>query len=158
MLATKKTKSKKLGVFFSIILVVLVLYTALMFGLFIFGINISLKQFLDVESGNIFGLPKMDVWGLDDDYPNNIFGNYLYVFENLKLDKKHSYIVGLFNQERVSASIKGNILTCTLYTFLYSGGCALFATFMPMFMGYLCSMYKNKVSTFLYALVLFVIE
>ena len=154
----KDSRHTKMNVFFAVILVVLILYTALMFGLFIMGINISLKQYLDVEvQTNIFGLPNMDLWKLDRKYPNNIFGNYLYAFENIKLNKNNSYIVGLFVKERVNAPIKGDLLTCTIYTLLYSGGCALFATFMPMFMGYLCSMYKNKLSSFLYALVLFVI-
>ena len=158
MRKSKNVQGKKFNVFFAIILIVLILYTALMFGLFIMGLNISLKHYLDVEvKSNIFGLPNMEIWAIDRKYTNNIFGNYLYAFENIKLEKNNSYIIGLFNQERVNAPIKGNLLTCTLYTLLYAGGSALFSTFMPMFMGYLCSMYKNKVSSFLYALVLFVI-
>lgn len=158
MKTTKTKKRGKMTVFFGVILAVLILYTALMFGLFLMGINISLKQYLDVEiASNIFGLPNMDYWKIDRQYPNNIFGNYLYAINNIKLDKNNSYIIGLFNKERVNAPIKGNIITCSLYTILYAGGGALFATFMPMFMGYLCSMYSNKVSAFLYALVLFVI-
>ena len=154
---TKKER-KKLGWFFGVILGVLILYTALMFGLFIMGINISLKHFLDVEVGsNIFGLPNMKYWKIDRDYPNNIFGNYLFAFENLKIEKGHSYIIGLFNKERVNVPIKGDLLSSAFYTLLYAGGGAFFATFMPMFMGYLCAMYSNKVSSFLYALVVFVI-
>ena len=151
-------KHTKMNVFFIAILVVLILYTTLMFGLFLLGLNISLKQFLDVEvNSNIFGLPNMKYWEIDSEYKNNIFGNYLYAFKNIKLEKANSYIIGLFVKERVEAPIKGNIVTCTIYTLLYSGGGALFATFMPMFMGYLCAMYKNKASTFLYALVVFLI-
>ena len=151
-------KHRKMNAFFIVILVVLILYTALMFGLFAMGLNISLKQYLDVEVGsNIFGLPDMEYWKIDRHYPNNIFGNYLYAFENIKLEKQNSYIVGLFNKERVNAPIKGDIISSSFYTILYAGGCALFATFMPMFMGYLCAMYKNKVSAIIYAVVLFVI-
>lgn len=129
-----------------------------MFGLLLLGINISLKQYLDVEvNGNIFGLPNMDYWALDQQYTNNIFGNYLYAFKNIKLNKNNSYIVGLFVKERVNAPIQGDIISCTIYTLLYAGGCAFFATFMPMFMGYLCAMYKNKASALIYTLVLFVI-
>ena len=151
-------KHTKMNVFFIAILVVLILYTSLMFGLFLLGLNISLKQFLDVEvNSNIFGLPDMKYWSIDREYKDNIFGNYLYAFENIKLEKANSYIVGLFFKQRVSAPIKGDIISCTIYTFLYSGGGALFATFMPMFMGYLCAMYKNKASAFLYAMVVFLI-
>ncbi len=147
-----------MNVFFTVILIVLIAYTVLMFGLLLMGLNISLKQYNDVErNSNIFGLPNMEFWARDRKYPNNIFGNYLYAFENIELDKQNSYIVGLFNKERVNAPIKGDLLTCTIYTLLYAGGGALFSAFMPMFMGYLCSMYKNKVSGFLYGLVLFVI-
>ena len=155
----RKIKDRgRLTVFFAIILVVLILYTALMFGLFVFGLNISLKHYRDVyDNNNIFGLPDMSFWAKDKTYTNNIFGNYLFAISNIKMNKQNSYIVGLFNKERVSAPIRCNIITCTLYTFMYSGGCAFFATALPLFMGYLCSSYKNKVSGFLYAMVLFVI-
>lgn len=147
-----------MSVVFWIILVLLISYTALMFGLFLMGINISLKQPTDVTvHNNIFGLPNMELWAKDKNYPNNIFGNYLYALENLKIEKNNTYIIGLFVKEQVNAPIKGDVLSCTAYTLLYAGGCACFATFMPMFMGYLCAMYKNKASSFIYALVLFVI-
>ena len=147
-----------MNLFFGIVLTVLILYTVLMFGLFIMGINISLKQYLDVEVGsNIFGLPNMDYWKIDRNYPNNIFGNYLFAIENIKVDKQNSYIIGMFNKERVNVPIKGDIVTCTIYTIIYAGAGALCSAFMPMFMGYLCSMYTNKVSSIIYAVVLFVI-
>lgn len=155
MRSTKLKKRSNMNVFFAIILVVLILYTTLMFGLFALGLNISLKHPLDVEvDSNIFGLPNMTWW---KQFKGSIFGNYIFALQNIKLDKPNSYIIGLFNQERVSAPIKGDIVTCTLYTFIYAGIGALCSTFMPMFMGYLCSMYSNKVSGFLYAVVLFVI-
>ena len=158
MATIKRKKHSKFSWPFVIILIVLIAYTALMFGLFIMGINISLKHFLDVEvNSNIFGLPNMKYWAIDRKYTNNIFGNYLFAFENIKIDQDKSYIIGLFNKERVNVPIKGDIVTSTLYTILYAGGGAFVATFMPMFMGYLCAMYSNKVSGFLYALVLFVI-
>ena len=151
----KIRKQRKMNVFFAVILVVLIAYTTLMFGLFLLGLNISLKHPLDVEvDSNIFGLPNMEWW---KQYNASIFGNYIYAFKNIKLDKPNSYIVGIFNKELVSAPIKGDILSCTLYTLIYAGIGALCSTFMPMFMGYLCSMYSNKVSSFLYAVVLFVI-
>ena len=118
MRTKKATKHNRMNAFFAIILVVLILYTALMFGLFLLGLNISLKQYLDVEVGsNIFGLPNMKYWSIDRQYPNNIFGNYLYAINNIKLNKHNSYIVGLFVKERVNAPIQGDILSCTLYTF-----------------------------------------
>lgn len=154
----RNTKSRKTNLLFIILFCLLILYTLMMLGLLLLGVNISLKQYLDVEvNGNIFGLPNMEYWAIDQKYPNNIFGNYLYAFSNIKLSKNNSYIVGLFVKERVNAPIEGNIVTCTLYTILYAGGCALFATFMPMFTGYLCAMYRNKVSALVYTVVLFVI-
>ncbi len=153
-----KTKKTKMNWFFAIVLTVLVLYTALMFGLFLLGINISLKQVGDIQvDSNIFGLPNMKWWKFDLDYPNNIFGNYLFAMNNVKINKQNGYYVGLFTKEMISKPIKGNMLICSFYTILYAGGCALFGTFMPMYMGYLCSMYNNKVSKIIYAIVLFVI-
>jgi len=149
-----KKERKKLGWFFGVILGVLILYTTLMFGLLMLGVNMSLKQILDKD---IFSLPNMKYWKIDQYFPNTIFGNYLFVFKNLKINTGNSYIIGLFNKERVNVPIKGDLATSSIYTLLYAGGGAFFATFMPMFMGYLCAMYSNKVSSFLYALVVFVI-
>ena len=151
----KIRKHRKMNVFFAVILAVLILYTSLMFGLFLLGINISLKHPIDVDVySNIFGLPNLEIWKM---YKASIFGNYFFAFQNIKLDKANGYIVGLFNKERVNAPIKGDLVSCSIYTIVYAGIGALCSTFMPMFMGYLCSMYKNKVSTMLYAVVLFVI-
>ena len=157
MRKSKLKKRGKMNLFFSVVLVVLILYTVLLFGLFIMGINISLKNYADLKSGNIFGLPNMFWWNLDREFKGNIFGNYLSVFQKFPFKKHNSYIVGLFNKEKVEASIDATILKCSIYTLVYACGGALFATFMPMFMGYLCAMYRNKVSALIYAVVLFVI-
>lgn len=153
-----KNRKNKMNVFFAIVLLVLVLYTGLMFTLFVFGINISLKANTQIELFNeIFNLPNMEYWSWERYGDGSIWGNYIEVFNRAELDEPNGYIVGLFNKELVSARIKGDILSCSLYTILYAGVGALCATFMPMFMGYLCSMYKNKVSSIIYAVVLFVI-
>jgi multiple sugar transport system permease protein len=151
----KIRKHRKMNVFFAAILVVLILYTALMFGLFLLGINISLKHPIDVDVySNIFGLPNMKIW---ETYKASILGNYFFAFQNIKLDKANGYIVGLFNKERVDAPIKGDLVSCSIYTIIYAGIGALCSSFMPMFMGYLCAMYRNKASAIIYAVVLFVI-
>ena len=151
----KIKKHSKMNVFFTVVLITLVLYTVLMFGLFLLGVNISLKHYQDIErNNNIFGLPSLDMWRR---FKSSIFGNYVYVFKNLKLNQSNGYIVGLFNKERVDAPIKGDLVSCSIYTIVYAGIGALCSTFMPMFMGYLCSMYRNKVSSVIYAVVLFVI-
>lgn len=153
-----KNNKNRMNVFFAIVLLVLVLYTGLMFTLFVFGINISLKANTQIELFNeIFNLPNMEYWSWEMYGDGSIWGNYIEVFNRAELDEPNGYIVGLFNKELISSRIQGDILSCSLYTILYAGVGALCATFMPMFMGYLCSMYKNKVSSIIYAVVLFVI-
>ena len=152
-----KDRKNKMNVFFAIILLVLVAYTLLMFGLFALGINISLKNWFQIDVlSEIFELPNMEYWQTFGE-GKGIFENYIYIFENLTIADTTGYIVGLFNKELISTSVQANISSATIYTLIYSGVGALCATFMPMFMGYLCSMYRNKVSSFIYALVLFVI-
>ena len=147
-----------MNIFFIFVLIILILYTALMFSMFLLGLNTSLKQYSDITLGkNIFGLPDMFYWQFDDAFPNNIFGNYLFAWKNIQLDQPNSYIIGLFHQERVDAPIRANIVTATLYTLIYAGVGAFVAAFMPMFMGYLCAKYKNKAASIIYAVVLFVI-
>ena len=90
-----------MNLFFGIVLAVLVLYTVLMFGLFIMGINISLKQYLDVEVGsNIFGLPNMSGVGISfgadriydvlkglDKFPSEVTSTTRLLFANMGADE-----------------------------------------------------------------------
>lgn len=155
----KQKKISKKSVLFGVIFGVLILYTALMFALLLLGLNTSLKNSKDLDlDGNIFGLPNMEWWSTDRNYPNNIFGNYLFALKNLSATFTDSYIVGLFRQKKVSIYTEVGILDATLNTLIYSIGGSLVATFVPMFMGYLCAKYKNKVSAIIYTMVLVVIS
>lgn len=152
----KAKQKRKFSVFFLIIAILLILSTAFMFFLFLMAINTSLKQQLDI--GNTLGLPNWDLWNtFEKDYPGNIFGNYLYVLNNLFVNDPLSYYVGLFKLTEVQTFRRANLLMSVEYTLLYSLVGALVAAFVPMFMGYLCAKYRNKASGIIYAVVLFVI-
>lgn len=154
----KKKKHFHFNIFAIITFIVLLASAILMIGLLVLGIITSLKQYSDISiDSNIFGLPNMEWWKYDLDYPNNIFGNYLFAFKNLKLELTNSYIVGLFNQRRVTVRISANLLTAFWNTFLYAGVGGFFQAFIPLCMGYLCSKYRNKLSKIIYAIALFVI-
>lgn len=153
----KVKKPKKTRVFFVVVFAVLILYAALMFALILLGLNMSLKNFNDYSlDGNIFGLPNMFWWEFDSDYPNNIFGNYLFALDNLRIETENSYIMGLFHPKRVTFSVNTGIAQATMNTLIYAVGGSLVAAFFPMLMGYLCAKYKNKASSLIYTLVLVV--
>lgn len=155
-------RHRKFSAFHLAIGIVLVLSTAFMFFLFLMAFNTSLKSEYDLGIGGSkpWNLPDMKWWGdlWEDEYPNNIFANYFAAFKYLKVDKPGSgYIEGLFNKQSVNPQIVGDLLTSSGYSILYALVGALIASFMPMFMGYLCAKYQNKASAFIYAMVLFVI-
>lgn len=146
------------NIFAVIIFTMLFLSSVLMLGLLALGLLTSLKQFSDISiDSNIFGLPNMEWWKYDLDYPNNIFGNYLFAFKNLNLELTNSYIAGFFNPHRVTTKVYVNLLSSFGNTLLYAGVGGLFQTFVPLYMGYLCAKYKNDASKVIYAIVLFVI-
>ncbi len=157
----KVKQNRKFSPVFLIIGIILVCSTAFMFLLFLMAINTSLKSDADLDFNKSlpWNLPDMSYWGeiWEPDYPNNIFANYLTTIKYLKIDEPGvGYYAGIFNKTAVAVQIKGNLLSSAWYSILYSLVCALVAAFVPMFMGYLCAKYRNKVSSFLYAMVLFV--
>ncbi len=154
----KNRKSSKFNLFAFLVFILLMFSSVLMIGLLILGIITSLKQESDISiDSNIFGLPNMEWWKWDQYYPNNIFGNYLYAFKNLTLKMNNTYIVGLFNPTRVKTEVEVNLFTAFLNTILYAGVGGFFQAFIPLFMGYLCAKYKNKLSRVFYLIALFVI-
>ena len=157
-LTVKKKKKFHLNPFAIIVFILLISSSILMLGLLLLGLITSLKQESDIAiDSNIFGLPNMEWWKWDQYYPNNIFGNYLYAFKNLTLKLQNSYIVGVFNPERVKVEVEVNLLTAFWNTILYAGVGGLFQTFFPLYMGYLCAKYQNKLSRIIYLIVIFVI-
>lgn len=157
----KKTEKKgNMNAFFWVVFGVLVAYTALMFLLFALGLNTSLKPLNQIRLDNdYFGLPDLDLWQKQIG-SKNIFYNYIKVFQELKIDGKTgidtSYYAGLFTLTKMPIRPRADLIWATVYTAVYAVGGALVATFVPMFMGYLCAKYTNKVSTILYGVVVFV--
>ena len=80
-------KSSKINVFVIVIFIALIVYSALMIGLMLWGFNTSLKHRMDFDiHNNVLGLPDLKwlseqgkgiQWGL--------FDNYITVIENLEL-------------------------------------------------------------------------
>ncbi len=157
----KVEKKGKMNAFFWVVFVVLVAYTLLMFFLLALGLNTSLKPIDQIAVyDDYFGLPSLELWKIDPNGKGNMFYNYQFVFENLKLGKADalggSYYAGLFVKTQESTNPRANVITATIYTAMYAVVGSLVATFVPMFMGYLCAKYTNKVSSILYGVVVFV--
>lgn len=157
----KVEKKGKMNAFFWVVFGVLVAYTLLMFFLFALGLNTSLKPVAQIDSYNdYFGLPSLELWKIDSKGKGNMFYNYQYVFENLTLTRDDSldggYYAGLFIKTMEKTKPRANIITSTIYTAMYAVVGSLVAAFVPMFMGYLCAKYTNKVSSILYGVVVFV--
>ena len=154
----KKKKKYHFNLFAFIVFFMLFASSALMIGILLLGLITSLKQESDIAiDSNIFGLPNLEWWKWDQYYPNNIFGNYFYAVKNLQLKLSNSYIVGMINPSRVRVEVEVNLLTALWNTILYAGIGGIFQTFIPLYMGYLCAKYKNKLSRAIYVIALFVI-
>lgn len=159
----KKVKThRKFNVFFLIAGIFLTLFTAFMFLLFLMAINTSLKSQWDINRNqNYLGLPNIKFWQypyeMDKEVAGTYFGNFLYAFKHLSVDKKgEGYYAGIFFKTEMTVDIKATLGSSVINTLLYVIPSSAIAAFVPMFMGYLCAKYKNKASSFLYALVLFV--
>ena len=148
----KKTKKSKMAAFFWVVLVVLILYTALMFVLFALGLNISLKHQMQLNGAltgkeDYFGLPDLQYWEMLGSVEGNgfasMFDNYRTAWNALMIKGTVSYYGGVFKLKQISSTYDVGLVKSLWYMLVYAGGGALVATFVPMFMGYLCAKYKR---------------
>ncbi len=151
----RKVKPKKHWTAFEIIiLVILILYTVAFFFPLVWGVLTSFKHPYDfgiMNENKLFGLPSLDVW---KKFNGNIFGNYLFVFDNLSIKFNRTYMVG-FNHRQVQASTEGTLLIYIINTLLYAGGSSFFHVFITCSVAYLCAKYTYKFSGIVYAAVIF---
>lgn len=156
----KKMKRRSWTVLEIVLFIFLLAYSISMFLPIIFGLLTSLKQILDFGAmgKNVLGLPSMEAWEKYElNYPGNIFGNYLFAIEFFDISQTKSYISGIFNKKLViDRATHVGLMGCLMNTLLYAGVGALVSAFAPMLAGYLCAMYKNKMASIVYAIVLFV--
>ncbi len=145
------------------------------------GTKLKLNEFgeyvgMTIGDFDTLGLPDMNYWkvfplyteflpmqnpeefGVFKNY-DNIFGNYYIVIKAFKFDRSSfspSYYQGLFVKELVDKK-RGNltIFHFISYSLLYAVGGSVIGVVNPCLVGYLCSKYKFKFSSFIYSLVIF---
>ena len=123
----KKNKIKQTwSIITVIILIVLILYTILLFVPFIWAFITSFKDDITDFRNNIFGLPK--VWKFEN-YPIAFFNFYVQVEDGAGY--RNVYMPEQF-----------------LNSILYAGGSAFFATLIPCITGYLTAKFNYKFSKF----------
>ena len=152
-----KTK-KKISPLMIALLILLIVYTVALLFPIAWGLLTSFKHILDFGSlkHNVLGFPNWDVWKLDKTNVGGIFGNYYYAYKYFEFEQSDSYIVGIFNQRTVAEKAKYNILGCLVNTVLYAGVTCFIMAFVPMYVAYLCARYRYKMSSIIYAVVVFV--
>lgn len=116
-----------------IMLVVLIVYSLTLFGLFIWGILTAFKDPLNDFRTNTYGLPQEWCW------------NFGYVFDNFKVPVANETFVGEVGF--------GKMLVNSL---LYALGGAFVGTLVPCITAYMCARFPYKFSKLLYATVLVV--
>lgn len=137
----------------------MLLYTLSLLLLLYFGVLTSLKSQFDFSIGNnglgnVIGFPDLSAFGAKDallfgNYGTILFGEGDEVFK-VVFDVP-SYFKGttlVYGKTNASATI-GEMLWNSV---LYVVGGAFFLTIGRMIMGYMCAMYKNPVSKFIYGM------
>ena len=168
-----KFKGKNRSPFVWILCIILVAYTISLIFPLTWGLLASIKspdQFID-KNLSLLALPDFSYW-----QGESIFSNYVYAFENLKIQKSVTYFIGdvsLGKQKTVHAfsytqwdwatrdnfrnpNVHVNVIDMFVNTLLYAGGIAVIATFTHLLVGYLCARFSFfKFSGILYAFVIF---
>ena len=142
----KNISPLKLSVF-----IILILYSITILGVLGWGILTSFKSVLDfTDMRNLFGLPDSNL-SVDEIR----FGNYATVWKNFTLSvESYGYYSSIFGSITIG-TYTANIVTMILNTIIYAGLGSLIQTIVTMTMGYMCATYKNKISSIIYAVVLF---
>ena len=115
----------------AVVLGFLIVYAVLFLAPVAWSLVSSVKSDYDFRH-NMFGIPKEWSW---DNYPHAFFGFFVEVREGTELSKV--YMTEQF-----------------LNSFLYAGGCALAATYVPCHVGYLTAKYRYKFSKILTSVVI----
>lgn len=113
------TKSR-FSLFTGVLLAILIVYTAFLFILFLWAIITSFKSQADFRL-NTYGFPDKLVW------------NYSFVLRQYKYP---------IQTDQGTAFVGMPMMF--LYTLLYAGGCAFFATLTPCIVAYLCARFPFK--------------
>lgn len=162
----KKSKSS-INIYAIVVGTILVLYALSVIFPLLWGIMTSLKERVDWDQGMYLSLPNMYYWNLNKEYNalhpgtfdnyDNIFGNYLKLLTDLKIDGKTvAYWMGFNLDIEVVKPVNVNFIGFVTNTLLYAGGTAFFAALAPCIMGYICAKFRYKFCGFIYAFVLFV--
>ena len=129
----RQGKNKKTNWFFAVILAVLVVYAVIMIGLLVWAFFTSLKTY-PMFRKDCLGLPSGVPWKWN-------WHSYIDAFEHFKVSKgtgkDDAYLAEMF-----------------FYSFVYAGGCAFTATFIPMLTAYTTSKFDLKFSRVIYSTVI----
>lgn len=146
----KKKKNKMDYAVITVIAAILIVYSAIMILILVWGFITSLKSNMDFSTmGNVLGFPNSD-------FSRNeiLFSNYKTIWENFSFTKTISYYSG---DTLIRHFSDNSFFSILLNTVLYAVVGSAIQAFVPAVMGYLVVKYPGKVSSFINALMLFVL-
>lgn len=159
--ATRKKRKLILNPFVIILGLVLLVYAFLMLFPIGWGIVNSLKHILEFGV-NPDGWPDFSLfkkYPLSEDY-DNIFGNYIVMFKNMKYKRVVSYYSGIFSPKLVTHSIQydgpGTLFVFLINSLIIGFAYSVIPAMVSCLAAYVCSQYKFKFSIIVYTAVLFV--
>ena len=146
----KKKKNKMDYAVITVIAAILIVYSAIMILILVWGFITSLKSNMDFSTmGNVLGFPNSD-------FSRNeiLFSNYKTIWDNFSFIKNISYYSG---DTLIRHFSDNSFFSILLNTVLYAVVGSAIQAFVPAVMGYLVVKYPGKVSSFINALMLFVL-
>lgn len=149
----KKKKEFKFKPLMTVLFIFLCIYAISMIFVLGWGFCTSLKHIMNFRADPV-GLPKFSYWA--NSKTESWYSNYVFVWSKFSRVYSTSYFEGILNPVRVTHKVEVGILDALLNTILYAGVCSVLSTLTPCIVGYMCSKYKNKFSTFINTMVIFV--
>lgn len=141
-----KKKSLSTKIVFTILFVVLCLYSLFIISMLLWGVITSLKSNGDFEDlRNVLGFPNLD----KNEFFNSReaffkLNNYKIIIDNFIIERRSVYYAG--GADPIVHTCKAGFGEMLLNTVLYTVGGALIYAVMPAITGYLCAKYEYKLS------------
>ena len=152
----KNKREFKFKPLMTVLFILLCVYALSMILVLGWGFLTSLKHYSNFRADPV-GFPDFSYWANSKiQGEDKWYSNYVFAWNNFEMKLSSSFFEGVFNPKRVTHRAEVGFFDALLNTLLYAGVSSVLATITPCIVGYMCSKYKNKFSTFINTLVVFV--
>lgn len=137
-------------IFFTVICIVLVVFSLLVVGMLFWAFITSLKEEKDIiMDKNYLGFPNFGKYGIQ-----SLWSNFVGVFKNFTFEADESYYTVFAPYGLYDRTVTVTFGKMVINSIIYSFGGAFFMVFVPATVAYTLAKYKFKFSKFVYGIAL----